>query len=95
MTDQQIAGLGPTFAGYLSRQERTATHFGNYRRGLPSDLPCKNVEPIVLACGIAVRTLQEFLVTADWQHEAARVKLQRRVAEVLDELPDDPWAPSA
>ena len=96
MTDQEIAGLGPAFAGYLKQyrdcflQERTATHFGNYCRGLLSDLPRKSVEPIALACGTAVRTLQEFLVTADWQHEAARETFQRRIAEVLGELPDDP-----
>jgi SRSO17 transposase len=96
MTDQEIAGLGPAFAGYLKGyrdcflQARTATHFDNYCRGLLSDLPRKSVEPIALACGTAARTLQEFLVTADWRHEAAREKLQRRVAEVLDELPDDP-----
>ena len=96
MTDQEIAMLGPTFASYLGRyrdcflQRRTATHFDNYCRGLLSDLPRKSVEPIALACGTAVRTLQEFLVTADWQHEIAREKLQRRVAEVLDALPDDP-----
>ena len=96
MTDQEIAGLGPAFAGYLKGyrecflQARTAAHFDNYCRGLLSDLPRKSVEPIALACGTAARTLQEFLVTADWQHEAAREKLQRRVAEVLDELPDDP-----
>lgn len=96
MTDQEIAGLGPAFAGYLSRyrdcfvQKRTAGHFDTYCRGLLSDLPRKSVEPIALACGTAVRTLQEFLVTADWGHETAREKFQRRVAEVLDELPDDP-----
>ena len=96
MTDQDIAELGPAFAGYLTGyrdcflQKRTAGHFGNYCRGLLSDLPRKSVEPIALACGTAVRTLQEFLVTADWQHEGAREKLHRRVADVLDELPDDP-----
>jgi SRSO17 transposase len=96
MTDQEIAELGPAFAGYLGGyrdcflQKRTAAHFGNYCRGLLSDLPRKSVEPIALACGTAVRTLQEFLVTADWQHETAREKFQRRVADVLDALPDDP-----
>jgi SRSO17 transposase len=96
MTDQEIAGLGPAFAGYLSRyrdcflQKRTAGHFDNYCRGLLSDLPRKSVEPIALACGTAVRTLQEFLVTADWAHERSRETFQRRVADVLDELPGDP-----
>jgi len=96
MTDHEIAALGPAFASYLKPyrqcflQARTATHFDNYCRGLLSNLPRKSVEPIALACGTAVRTLQEFLVTADWKHQTAREKLQRRVAEVLDELPDDP-----
>ena len=96
MTDQEIAGLGPAFAGYLAQyrecflQKRTATHFDNYCRGLLSDLPRKSVEPIALACGTAVRTLQEFLVTADWDHFRARQKYQHRVAAILDELPDDP-----
>ena len=90
MTDQEIAGLGPAFSGYLRQyrdcflQKRTATHFDSYCRGLLSDLPRKSVEPIALACGTAVRTLQEFLVTADWAHERAREAFQRRVAEVLD-----------
>jgi SRSO17 transposase len=96
MTDREIAALGPAFAGYLKSyrdcflQARTATHFDNYCRGLLSDLPRKSVEPIALACGTAARTLQEFLATADWRHEAARERLHRRVADVLDELPDDP-----
>jgi SRSO17 transposase len=95
MTDQEIVALGPAFAGYLTRyrdcflQKRTAGHFDNYCRGLLSDLPRKSVEPIALACGTAVRTLQEFLVTADWGHETAREKLQRRMAEILDALPED------
>lgn len=96
MTDQEIAGLGPAFAGYLKGyrdcflQARTATHFDNYCRGLLSDLPRKSVEPIALACGTAARTLQEFLVTADWDHLSARERLHRHLAEVLDGLPDDP-----
>src|SRR5215213_322012 len=95
MTDREIAGLGPAFASYLGRyrdcflQKRTAGHFDSYCRGLLSDLPRKSVEPIALACGTAVRTLQEFLTTANWQHETAREKFQRRAADVLDALPDD------
>ncbi len=95
MTQQEIAGLGPAFAGYLGRyrecfgQARVATHFGNYCRGLLSDLPRKTVEPIALACGTAARTLQEFLVTANWDHESAREQLQRHLAGVLNDLPDD------
>ena len=96
MTEQEITGLGPAFAAYLEHyrdcfgQQRVARHFGTYCRGLLSDLPRKTVEPIALAAGTAVRTLQEFLVTAHWDHERARSLLQRRLAEALATLPADP-----
>ncbi len=96
MTDEQIAALGPAFAAELRRdrgcfaQDRTAAHFGTYCRGLLSDLPRKTVEPIALVAGTAVRTLQEFLVTAKWEHAAARDRFQLRLAERLAELPPDP-----
>src|ERR1041385_4554749 len=89
MTEQEIADLGPAFAGYLGRfrgcfrQNRTAADFDTYCRGLLTDLPRKSVEPIALEAGTAVRTLQEFLVTARWGHEDARHTLQRHLAEVL------------
>jgi SRSO17 transposase len=96
MTDEQIRALGPAFAGELRRyrgcfgQDRTAKHFDTHCRGLLSDLPRKSVEPIALAAGTAVRTVQEFLVTAPWGQAAAREVLHRRVVEVLAELPPDP-----
>jgi SRSO17 transposase len=96
MTDEQIAALGPAFAAELRRyrdclgQDRTARHFDNYCRGLLSDLPRKSVEPIALASGTAVRTLQEFLVTSTWDHVAARDRFQRRMADALAERPSDP-----
>jgi SRSO17 transposase len=96
MTEQEVAALGPAFAGYLRRfrrcfrQARTAAHFDAYGRGLLSDLPRKSVEPIALAAGTAVRTLQEFLVTAKWDHEQARATLQRHLGEVLAGVPADP-----
>ena len=96
MTEQDIADLGPAFAGYLTRfrrcfgQKRTAAHFDTYCRGLLSDLPRKSVEPIALAAGTAVRTLQEFLAAAKWDHEQARSILQRHLAGVLAGLPADP-----
>ena len=95
MTEQEIADLGPAFARYLGRfrgcfrQDRTAAHFDTYCRGLLSDLPRKSVEPIALEAGTAVRTLQEFLVTARWDHDHARDLLQHHLAEVIGELPDD------
>jgi SRSO17 transposase len=96
MTEQEIARLGPAFAAYLNhyrscfRQRRTAAHFDTYCRGLLSDLPRKSVEPIALEAGTAVRTLQEFLVTARWDHEQARDLLQQRVAAAAAALPADP-----
>jgi len=96
MTEQEIAGLGPAFANYLGRfrscfrQERTAAHFDTYCRGLLSDLPRKSVEPIALEAGTAVRTLQEFLVTARWDEEGARATLQRDLAATAGALPCDP-----
>src|SRR4051812_26056365 len=95
MTGQEIVALGPAFARYLGHfrdalgQRRTAGHFDDYCRGLLSDLPRKSVEPIALACGTAVRTLQEFLVTARWDEAATRDRLQRRLAEVVADVPAD------
>ena len=96
MTEQEITALGPSFAAYLRRfrgcfgQDRTAGHFDTYCRGLLSDLPRKSVEPIALAAGTAVRTLQEFLVTARWDHAAVRHTLQTHLGEVIAGLPADP-----
>src|SRR6478609_1120915 len=96
MTEQEIAGLGPAFASYLRRyrtcflQKRTAAHFDTYCRGLLSDLPRKSVEPIALQAGTAVRTLQEFLVTARWDHDRARDTLQAYLGAVVAGLPADP-----
>src|SRR5215469_18702686 len=96
MTEQEIAGLGPAFAAYLGRfrscflQKRTAAHFDTYCRGLLSDLPRKSVEPIALEAAAAVRTLQEFLTTARWDHDQARDTLQRHLAATLAGLAADP-----
>src|SRR6476660_6316587 len=96
MTEQEITALGPAFAAYLRRfrgclgQDRTAPHFGTYCRGLLSDLPRKSVEPIALEAGTAVRTLQEFLVTARWDHDHARDTLQTHLGSVVADLPADP-----
>lgn len=95
MTEQEIIGLAPAFAGYLGRyrgcflQKRTRSHFDTYCRGLLSDLPRKSVEPIALEAGTAVRTLQEFLVSAKWDQELARDRLQKDLAAFVTNLPDD------
>ena len=91
MTDEQVAALGPALADYLRAfrpcfvTRNTFAHLGTYARGLLSDLPRKSVEPIALAAGCAVRTLQEFLTHHVWDHGRVRDELQRRVAR--DHLP--------
>ena len=91
MTAEQVAGLGPAFADYLRCFRpcfvtgNTFAHLGTYCRGLLSDLPRKSVEPIALAAGCAVRTLQEFLTHHVWDHGRMRDEIQRRV--VRDHLP--------
>jgi SRSO17 transposase len=95
MTEQEIAGLSPAFAAYLGRyrdcflQKRTMAHFDTYCRGLLSDLSRKSVEPIALEAGTAVRTLQEFLVTARWDQELARARLQTDLAATVAAIPSD------
>ncbi len=91
MTGEQVAGLGPAFTEYLRAfrpcfvTENTFKHLGTYGRGLLSDLARKSVEPIALAAGCAVRTLQEFLTHHAWDEGRMRDEVQRRVAR--DHLP--------
>lgn len=87
MTAEQIAGLGPAFTSFLSSfrsafgRRDTFAHLGTYCRGLASDLPRKSVEPMALAAGTAVRTLQEFLTYHVWDHDAVLAQTQRRIVE--------------
>lgn len=91
MTEEQVAALGPAFTGYLRGfrscfvTKNTFAHLGTYARGLLSDLPRKSVEPIALAGGAAVRTLQEFLTHHTWDQGRMRDQMQRRV--VREHLP--------
>ena len=95
MTEAQIQALGPALADFLDpflfccADTRTFAHLHAYCRGLLSDLPRKSVEPIALAAGTPVRTLQEFLRDHLWDHDRATGLLRRHVAGLLDELPDD------
>jgi SRSO17 transposase len=100
MTEDQISALGPAFTEYLGGFRKcfprlpTFKHLGTYCRGLISDLPRKSVEPIALAAGTAVRTLQEFLTHHAWDQDALLQRLQRRIVtrhlpapgEMADEL---------
>src|SRR4051794_5986790 len=95
MTPEQIEQLGPAFAAYLRQflfccdYTQTFDLLGVYCRGLLSDLQRKTCEPIALAAGVAVRTLQEFLRDPRWSFEQVRPLLQEHVAAPLATLPDD------
>jgi SRSO17 transposase len=87
MTADQIRSLQPalaalleTFRPYLGRASNFR-HLLAYVLGLTADLKRKSIEPIALAAGAAVRTLQEFLSFLDWDHEAANDHLQRQVMD--------------
>ena len=85
MTPDQMIALGAAFAAFLRIFENcivyqpTVEHLHSYCRGLLSDLPRKSIEPIALACGTAVRTLQEFLRDHVWDHFRMCDQLQQRL----------------
>jgi SRSO17 transposase len=91
MTADQVAALGPAFTEYLRCfrhcfvTKNTFAHLGTYCRGLMSDVPRKSVEPIALASGCVVRTLQEFLTHHVWDQDAVLARMQRRI--VTNHLP--------
>jgi SRSO17 transposase len=95
MTDEELDGLGAALDDFLQPYlfccgyTQTFGHLHTYCRGLLSDLKRKSVEPIALASGAAVRTLQEFLRDHQWQHSQVCAQLQRRVGAELAGLPDD------
>ncbi|MGL4550302.1 MAG: IS701 family transposase [Gemmataceae bacterium] len=60
-----------------------------YCRGLLSDLGRKSAEPIALAAGVAVRTLQEFLKDHRWSFSQARDLLRTDVVAALARQPAD------
>ena len=72
MTPEQVVELGPAFSHYLRQFQfccdytQTFDLLEVYCRGLLSNLPRKSAEPIALAAGRAVRTLQEFLKDHVW-----------------------------
>jgi len=87
MTADQIRSLQPELAALLETFRPYlgfTSNFGHllaYVLGLLADLKRKSIEPIALAAGAAVRTLQEFLSSLDWDHEAANDHLQRVVMD--------------
>src|SRR3954454_17030825 len=95
MTEQQILDLGTALADYLDHflfccdYTQTFGHLGTYCRGLLSDLPRKSAEPIALAAGTAVRTLQEFLKGHVWHYRLVRDTLIEHVASTLPQVAGD------
>ena len=87
MTADQIRSLQPALAALLETFrgcflcEPTFTHLEHYILGLLSDLKRKSVEPIALAAGVPVRTLQEFLSQLSWDHGRGNAALQRMVMD--------------
>jgi SRSO17 transposase len=95
MTEQQLAALGPALDDFLRPYlfccgyTQSFAHLHTYCKGLLSDLKRKTVEPIALASGCAVRTLQEFLRDHLWDFAQVRDQLQRHVADLLPAWPAD------
>ena len=86
MTAEQIASLQPVLTALIQRfrpffgRQATFNHFRCYLLGLMADLKRKSIEPIALAAGSAVRSLQEFLAFFVWDHQRINDELQRIVA---------------
>lgn len=87
MTADQLRSLQPELAALLEsfrgcfQRSATFDHWQRYLLGLMADLKRKSVEPIALAAGVAVRTLQEFLAFFKWDHPRASRQLQRLVVD--------------
>lgn len=86
MDAQAIRQLEPQLDQFLMQfsgcfGEETELYGVAYLRGQLSDLERKNVERIALAADLCPRTLQEFLASYEWDHEAMRTRLQRIVVE--------------
>lgn len=87
MTAEEIRELEPWLREYLAQFEDcfarrdTRAHLPVYIRGQLSDLQRKSVEPIALAAGVPVRTLQEFLRQHRWDEDRLRNRLQQLVAQ--------------
>lgn len=86
MNSEQIASLQPALAKLLEQfrscfeRHKTFGYLEKYILGLLSDVKRKSIEPIALAAGVAVRTLQEFLSFFCWDEDRAGRQLIRLVA---------------
>jgi len=87
MNYDQLASFEPALAEFLEKvrhcfkRDKTFGYLQKYILGLMADLKRKSIEPIALASGVAVRTLQEFLAFFAWDHELVDKVLVREVVE--------------
>lgn len=87
MTADQIGSLQPALAAFLEffrpffATEPGFKHLQRYLLGLLTDLKRKSIEPIALAAGVPVRTLQEFLAFFVWDHQRISNRLQQLVMD--------------
>ena len=87
MDADQIRSLQPALAALLEKfrpyfvRQSTFEHWRGYLAGLMADLKRKSIEPIALAAGIPVRTLQEFLSFFVWDDQRVSDHLQRLVVD--------------
>lgn len=87
MNADQMRSLLPALGARLERFRpcfaRVATfqHLKTYLAGLMSDLKRKSIEPIALAGGVAVRTLQEFLAFFVWDEVRVDNMMQQMVVD--------------
>jgi SRSO17 transposase len=87
MNADQIRSLQPALAALLEdfrscfSRETTFGHWQRYLCGLMTDLKRKSIEPIALAAGVPVRTLQEFLSFFVWDHDRVENMLQQLVMD--------------
>jgi len=87
MTGEQIESLLPALAAFLGRFRKgfrngnSFKHLQRYLVGLMSDLKRKSIEPIALASGVAVRSLQEFLSQLRWRDGWIQDELMRQVTD--------------
>lgn len=85
MNYEQLASFEPALAQFLEKirhcfkRDKTCGYLQKYMLGLMTDLKRKSIEPIALASGMAVRTLQEFLAFFAWDHEQADRTLIREL----------------
>lgn len=87
MDADQIRSLQPAMAAFAEdfrdcfKREATFEHFQRYLLGLQTELDRKSIEPIALAAGVPVRTLQEFLQFFKWDHGRVNARFQQRAMD--------------